>query len=70
MPAVAGARQALIDLLVARALRLAGIGEPERFIRASGLCTCTGCGRLYYDHPADTDEPWLNVLCDGQRVKL
>lgn len=40
------------------------------FFRASGLCVCTDCDRLYYDHPQDPEHSWLNVLCDGQRVKL
>lgn len=62
-------RQVLIDLLFRRALKLAGIGEPEYFIRASGLCVCS-CGRLYYDHPMSATETWLNVLCDGQLVEL
>ena len=43
---------------------------PEPFIRASGNVPCPVCGRTYLRHPEDPDEPWLNVLCDGTRVKL
>ncbi len=42
---------------------------PE-FMHASGDCICQQCDRIYYDHPADVLEPFLNVLCDGTRVKL
>lgn len=46
------------------------------FIRANGDCLCPVCGRPYLRHPFDpkvldwNGEPWLNVLCDGLRVKL
>jgi len=44
--------------------------------RASGECVCAVCGKLFYDHPLDWrvieygNRPALQVLCDGQRVKL
>jgi len=46
------------------------------FVRASGDVVCNACGKKYYDHPMDrtvlswNGEPFLNVLCDGSRVKL
>lgn len=51
------------------------------FIRASGGCLCEVCGLEYRKHPFDQDilgmedhqgvrQPYLNVLCDGLRVKL
>lgn len=38
--------------------------------RCGGGVTCEQCGRLYYDHPADRDYPFLTVLCDGSVAKL
>lgn len=49
------------------------IGEGER---CSGEMRCTQCGREYREHPEDWsvigygDRPFLNLLCDGTRVKL
>lgn len=45
--------------------------ENGEFIRASGLCECETCGRLYIDHPL-FEEPYrfLNRICDGSIVKL
>jgi hypothetical protein len=49
-------------------------GDPNGE-RSSGDCVCT-CGLPYYAHPLDWrvigygDVPFLNVLCDGRRVKL
>lgn len=43
--------------------------ERRNFVRASGCCVCD-CGATYYAHVHDPFEPWLTVLCDGQRVKL
>lgn len=45
------------------------------FFRASGDCTCSVCGSLYRDHPftphsAWGGDPYLNVLCTGEVVKL
>jgi len=46
------------------------------FYRASGLCVCNVCNKLYYDHPYANEArdqegaPYLNVLCDGDIVKL
>lgn len=38
--------------------------------RASGDCKCK-CGKLYYDHPYFIEPyEWLNILCDGDLVKL
>lgn len=44
--------------------------------RCSGDMVCETCGELYYAHPMDWrvigygHVPFLNVLCDGRRVKL
>jgi hypothetical protein len=46
------------------------------FRRASGWVTCSDCGKMYFDHPHDTEQlgydskPFLRVLCNGDRVKL
>ena len=42
----------------------------EEFIRASGDCICEICNEKYYDHFHDADYEFLNVRCDGQRLKL
>lgn len=48
----------------------------DRFYRASGDCICDTCGKKYYSHPYATEArdrdgtPYLNVLCDGDIVKL
>ncbi len=50
--------------------------EYIKFYRASGNCICNVCGLTYYKHPHDPDvtdwdgNPWLHVLCNGERVKL
>ena len=44
--------------------------------RASHMCVCKVCGKLYIDHPyvenwLDREgHPFLNVICDGSIVKL
>jgi hypothetical protein len=38
--------------------------------RASGDCPCEVCGKPFRDHPVDGRATYLNVLCDGRRVKL
>ncbi len=48
----------------------------DDFDRAAGGAICEACGMAYYDHPMDLNtlsydgQPYLNVLCDGKRVKL
>lgn len=50
-------------------------GNPDGE-RVSGNCVCELCGNEYRLHPLDWrvigygNVPFLNVLCDGQRVKL
>lgn len=50
--------------------------EPTRTYRASGESICDVCGREYRQHPVDEDQlsyddqPFLIVLCNGDRVKL
>lgn len=46
------------------------------FERASHLCICEICGKLYIEHElykeilSYDDKPFLRVLCDGRLVKL
>lgn len=40
------------------------------FWRADGRCICQVCCQPYWRHVEDPFEPDLNVLCDGNRVKL
>ena len=48
-----------------------GAGE-----RVSGACVCERCGQDFYHHPMDWrligygNVPFLNIVCDGRRVKL
>jgi len=47
----------------------------EPVMRASGECFCPICCREYYDHPMERTllfmgQPYLTVLCTGERVKL
>jgi hypothetical protein len=50
--------------------------QPVRTFRASGDCICDVCGKEYRQHPVDeeqlsyTGDPFLIVLCSGDRVKL
>jgi hypothetical protein len=50
-------------------------GDPDGE-RAGGDCVCSRCGQSYYDHPLDWrvlgygGQAYLQILCDGQRVKL
>jgi hypothetical protein len=52
------------------------LDEGESVIRASGEVECEWCGDLYRHHPYDMKEldsnglPFLNVRCDGKRLKL
>ncbi len=43
--------------------------DPE-MVRASGDMVCAQCGADYYSHACDPHNRFLNVLCDGRRVKL
>lgn len=69
-------------LLLARAMDACGMkeypavtGDPAGE-RTSADMICEVCGRDYGSHPMDWrvigygDGPFLNVLCDGHRVKL
>lgn len=39
--------------------------------RASGDCICDICGKLYYDHSYFVEPyEWLNIICNGDMVKL
>jgi hypothetical protein len=50
--------------------------QPVRTYHAAGDCVCDVCGREYRQHPVDEDQlsytgdPFLIVLCNGDRVKL
>jgi hypothetical protein len=55
---------------VAQVLYLAaGDADPD-MRRASGDMVCDECGAIYYDHAHDPLSTFLNVLCNGERVKL
>lgn len=45
---------------------------PKRaaFKRAGGRVICNECGQEFNDHVQDPIDEWLNVLCNGERVKL
>lgn len=51
------------------------VGQPDG-MTAAGRCICSACGFTYAEHPLDwrvigyLNTPFLNVLCDGVRVKL
>lgn len=55
---------------------LPNAAPPESFERADGESVCATCGHRYVQHPMDWrvigygNVPFLNVLCDGRRVKL
>lgn len=42
---------------------------PE-FYRCSGEMVCEQCGKQYYDHPQHIPYHWLNIICNGDAVKL
>ena len=50
--------------------------EPVKTYRASGDAICEACGKEFRKHPADMDQlsytgdPYLLILCNGDRVKL
>lgn len=44
--------------------------KRARFDRACGDTICDRCGCEYREHVDDPVEPWLTVLCSGERVKL
>lgn len=52
--------------------------DENKDYRASGQCICPECGYEYYLHPEDTaperlsydGNPFLIILCNGDRVKL
>ncbi len=41
-----------------------------RSARASHLALCRWCKKPYLAHPPDPEYPYLNVDCDGRRLKL
>jgi hypothetical protein len=69
------------DILVRSLLRCRMANYPEiagdpAGERTSGEMVCQTCKRTYAEHPMDWRQigygnvPFLNVLCDGRRVKL
>lgn len=70
------------EIILRRAMTQCGMsdyppvsGDPSG-TRASGDCICEKCGQTFYAHPMDWrvigygNVPFLNVLCNGERVKL
>lgn len=52
-----------------------GQDEQPEFRRTSGSVICQQCGKEYRRHPHSehrdwNDDPFLNVLCNGELVKL
>lgn len=51
-------------------------GTEVNSYRANGECVCIKCGKLFNQHPLDDQfltnegDKFLNVLCNGDRVKL
>jgi hypothetical protein len=43
--------------------------HPEMTYRSEDV-DCEACGYPYRAHVEHPHAPWLNVLCDGRRVKL
>lgn len=57
------------------AAETSGQDSPPEFRRASGSVICSSCGKEYRDHPNSehrdwNDDPFLNMLCNGDLVKL
>lgn len=70
------------QLLLRRAMETVGMASypnvagRESGEIAEGCCLCPVCGHQFFEHPMDWrligygNVPFLNVLCDGRRVKL
>jgi len=57
------------------AAETSGHANPPQFRRTSGGVICETCGKEYRRHPHSehrdwNDDPFLNVLCNGDLVKL
>lgn len=58
------------------AAETSGQKNPPEFRRTSGSAVCQKCGKEYRRHPLSADhldyngDPFLNVLCNGDLVKL
>lgn len=75
-------RKEIKSLLDIEQLALAALAETEEqlvpFKRAGHDCVCPECFSKYGEHPldrrpearGDNDQPFLHVLCNGERVKL
>ncbi len=59
-----------------RAAETVGYKAPPEFRRAGGGVICESCGKEYRDHPHSlavldwNGDPFLQVLCNGDLVKL
>ncbi|MBW3538736.1 MAG: hypothetical protein KY476_00550 [Planctomycetes bacterium] len=66
----------LASLVVCGLTRYPPVSGDPHGERCSGDMVCDACGQTYFKHPMDWrvigygDVPFLNVLCDGRRVKL
>ena len=68
--------------ILANAMKLCGMTvlppplSEDGSDRAAGDCLCDRCGHEFREHPEDWrvigygDRPFLNILCNGRRVKL
>jgi len=45
------------------------MGLP-RFLLVKSGSICERCNKKYSEHPRDLENSYLNVLCDGSKVKL
>lgn len=63
----------LLRRLVNKLAQVIALSEPEPDDdprRADGRTVCGRCKAEYWRHAIDPRAPWLNLLCNGERVKL
>lgn len=62
----------LLRRVMNKLAQIFALAEPDigdDWYRAGNL-DCEACGQDYHSHPQDPREPWLTIICGGQRVKL
>ena len=67
---LAQARAHLLATIDARLLSGKCAVTPDLFIRAGGDVICEICAKPYRKHPEDPEHDWLQIHCDGTRLKL